>query len=116
MRPRTICTHRPCGNPATVRGRCTAHNTQAERTRGTAHQRGYDAQHRTFRTAVLRRDITCRICHDQATVADHWPLSKRDLRAQGMDDHDPRHGRGLCARCHNRETARHQPGGWAAHA
>jgi 5-methylcytosine-specific restriction protein A len=46
--------------------------------------------------------------------ADHWPLSRRELTEQGLDPDDPRHGRGLCARCHSSETARHQPGGWNA--
>ncbi|WP_433406947.1 hypothetical protein [Streptomyces sp. CA-146814] len=44
--------------------------------------------------------------------ADHWPLSKRELVARGLDEHDPRRGRGLCHSCHSSETARHQPGGW----
>ncbi|MFD7319547.1 hypothetical protein ACFV9D_00425 [Streptomyces sp. NPDC059875] len=52
----------------------------------------------------------------EATQADHWPLSKRDLRARGLDEHDPRRGRGrgLYASCHSKETLKHQPGGWNA--
>jgi 5-methylcytosine-specific restriction protein A len=46
--------------------------------------------------------------------ADHWPLSRRQLAAQGMNPNDPKHGRGLCTPCHSRETARDQPGGWNA--
>jgi 5-methylcytosine-specific restriction protein A len=47
-----------------------------------------------------------------STVADHWPLSRRELEDQGLDPNDPQHGRGLCKHCHDMETARNQPGGW----
>ena len=70
--------------------------------------------HRAFRRAVLRRDPLCVLCGQLATIADHYPTSRRDLEAQGLNPNDPNAGRGLCATCHNRETARHQPGGWNA--
>lgn len=102
-------------------GRCDVHSS--DRARGTARQRGYDRQHeRRFRPGVLGRDPLC-VCEDQghghgakclasSTVADHWPLSKRELRAAGMDEHDPANGRGLCKRCHDKHTSVAQPGGW----
>lgn len=49
-----------------------------------------------------------------AVIADHYPLSRKELLARGLDPDDPRHGRGLCKRCHDQETADRQPGGWAA--
>jgi 5-methylcytosine-specific restriction protein A len=49
-----------------------------------------------------------------ATVADHWPLSRRELAERGMDPDDPAHGRGLCHGCHSKETAINQPGGFNA--
>jgi 5-methylcytosine-specific restriction protein A len=66
---------------------------------------------------VLERDPLCvvhleRGDHVLATVADHYPRSRRELEALGLDPNDPEYGRGLCASCHSRETARHQPGGW----
>ena len=72
-----------------------------------------------FRTAVLERDINCVLCiaaarWTPATVADHWPLSRRELLDRGMDPDDPEHGRGLCEPCHAKETAANQPGGWNA--
>lgn len=72
-----------------------------------------------FRTAVLERDICCVLCRDEgkwvlATVADHHPLSRRELAEQGLDADDPDHGRGLCETHHNRETAVNQPGGFNA--
>lgn len=120
---------RPCTAPGcpnlTKRGRCQGCQAQAERARGTARQRGYDGRHeRIFRAGVLRRDPLC-VCTDQghghgprclrpSRVADHWPLSRRELVARGLDPYDPAHGRGLCSVCDPKQTARRQPGGWAA--
>lgn len=117
-----VCSTPGCPNLVDT-GRCPTCTEQADQQRGTATQRGYGHRHRTrFRPGVLRRDPLC-VCTQQnhghgqpcgaiATVADHWPRSKRELQAAGLDDNDPRHGRGLCANCHNHETATNQPGGW----
>ena len=122
---------RVCSQPGcpelTDQGRCQAHRKQADRARGTRQQRGYGKAHTNrFRPGVLKRDPLCR-CTDQtrtathhhgpqclapSTVADHWPLDKRELIARGMDDNDPAHGRGLCKVCHDHHTAQAQPGGW----
>lgn len=93
--------------------RCTQCQRQADTARGTATQRGYDKQHRRFRRHVLERDALCVLCGTGvATVADHYPKSRRQLVAEGLNPNDPRHGRGLCKRCHDQQTAIHQPGGW----
>ncbi|MCG6499450.1 holin [Kitasatospora sp. A2-31] len=119
----TVCTVAGCPE-LTPGGRCPTHQAEAERARGTRTQRGYGQQHRIrFRPGVLQRDPLC-VCTEQghghgqpcgqpSQHADHWPLSRRELVAAGDDPDDPRHGRGLCHRCHSRETALHQPGGWA---
>ncbi|WP_236243141.1 holin [Streptomyces sp. CC228A] len=111
----TICTVPGCPEYTNQGGRCPDHRREAERRRGTARQRGYGRQHeQRFRAGVLARDPICVLCHQAPSVhADHHPLSRRELAEQGADPNDPRHGRGLCAPCHNRETARNQPGGWA---
>jgi 5-methylcytosine-specific restriction protein A len=96
----------------------------SDRTRGTFRQRGYGPLHgASFRAGVLARDPTC-VCVDcpehgggrclrESSIADHWPLSRRQLAATpGADPDDPVHGRGLCKVCHDRSTAREQPGGW----
>lgn len=108
-------------------GRCEGHTRQAEDRRGSARARGYGRAHTNrFRPGVLRRDPLC-VCTDEghghhgqclaaSTVADHHPLSRRELVAARMDPNDPANGRGLCKGCHDRSTAVHQPGGWNAQA
>lgn len=95
-------------------GRCPQHRRDADKARGTATQRGYTSQgHARFRTAVLTRDPICVLCGAEvSTVADHYPHSRRDLIHLGLNPNDPQYGRGLGKRCHDRETATNQPGGW----
>jgi 5-methylcytosine-specific restriction enzyme A len=113
-----VCTGRP-GKRCTAlvaKGRCPDCSSEADRDRGTATQRGYNsAGHRRFRRAVLARDIFCVLgCGSMATVADHYPDSRRELVEQGLNPDDPARGRGLCKPCHDSQTSQHQPGGWAA--
>lgn len=117
-RPSRPCPHPGCPeliDPAT--GDCAqqhraqqrkASRARADRDRPTAWRRGYDRGHRTrFRAAVLKRDPICVLCRRlPARHADHWPLTRKQLIARGLDPNDPRYGRGLCASCHSRETAR----------
>ena len=118
-RARRVCPVAGCA-ALTDSGRCEKHRRESDRARGTAAQRGYGGRgHASFRADVLARDPICVLCEAEgktrlATVADHYPLSRRELVAQGLDPNDPNHGRGLCKPHHDRETARHQPGGWAA--
>lgn len=103
--------------------KCVDCLARSRRPRPSATAQGYDAEHRDrFRAGVLQRDPVC-VCTEQqhghgtpcgarSEHADHWPLSKRELQSRDWDEHDPRHGRGLCAACHSKETGRHQPAGW----
>jgi 5-methylcytosine-specific restriction protein A len=96
-------------------GRCPTCTTQADRARGTARDRGYNTRgHQAFRNHVLTRDPICVIpgCINFSTVADHYPLSRRELQERGLNPNDPAHGRGLCKPHHDSETSQHQPGGW----
>lgn len=124
--PRALKTCSTPGCPNLVpSGRCDQHKRAAEERRGTRHERGYGKAHgNRFRPGVLKANPLC-VCTDQhgthgpqclapSTVADHWPLSKRELRTRGMDDNDPANGRGLCKGCHDWHTSQAQPGGWAA--
>lgn len=110
----TICTTPGCPE-YTDSGRCDGCRTEAEQRRGSARQRGYGGRAWSrSRRAVLQRDPLCVLgCGRPATVADHWPVSRRDLVAQGVADPDaPHRMRGVCVPCHSSETAREQPGGW----
>lgn len=114
-----VCSTTGCPNIVardSKRTRCPDCETRAEQARGSAHTRGYDRTHETrFRTQVLARDPICTLCRRRPSQhADHHPLSRRELAAQGLNPNDPERGRGLCQPCHARETAVHQPGGWHA--
>lgn len=100
----------------TKQGKCDEHRRAAERRRGSAHQRGYGQAHaQRFRRGVLDRDPICVECRGKpATVADHYPKTRRQLVDEGLDPNDPANGRGLCEGCHNRHTARTRPDAWGA--
>ncbi len=109
-----VCSTPGCPN-LTPRGRCGTHTREADQQRGSSAQRGYGPAWARRRANYLRRHRVCRLCLAPATVADHHPVSRRDLVAQGVTDPDAdQRLRPLCASCHGRETARHQPGGWNA--
>lgn len=112
-KPRVPCPVPGCPS-LTPGGRCEAHRAQDEAQRGSADARGYDTRWRRIRKAYLYRFPWCLLCGAQATVVDHYPLSRKALRAQGIDPDTPSRLRPLCAPCHNKATAIHQPGGWAA--
>ena len=110
----SVCSVAGCPT-LTDQGRCDDHRRSAERQRGSAAERGYGgAAWSLARRIVLLRDPICVLCGRAfATVADHWPDSRRELVAMGVRDPDAPHRlRALCARCHGKETAREQPGGW----
>lgn len=118
-RPRQPCKAPGCDALAEPgKSRCADCTRRTRRTtdhiRPSASERGYGTTHRTrFRQGVLARDRMCVLCTIRpATVADHWPLSRRELQAQNLDPNDPRYGRGLCADCDPKQTAVRQPGGW----
>lgn len=112
----TTCSQPGC--PAIVEqpGRCTEHAREAEQRRGTFRQRGYGQRHRKrFRPGVLNRDVVCVLCCSAlAVIADHYPLSRAELVAAGLDPDDPQYGRGLCRSCDSRQTSQRQPGGFNA--
>lgn len=121
-----ICTVPGCPE-IVASGRCAAHRSAANKARGSYEHRGGGnaAAWRRARARCLTRDPLC-TCRDTghghrdpcgaiATVADHHPVTKRDLVAQGVRDPDAIHRlRGLCHLCHAKHTARTSPGGWNA--
>lgn len=94
-------------------GRCNEHQRQARAAR--TDNKVYSSKgHRNFRATVLARDPICVTsgCIQWATVADHYPQTRRELVEQGLNPNDPQYGRGLCAPHHNQWTAQTSPGGW----
>ena len=57
---------------------CTPQRSQALRVDNRVYR---TAGHRRFRAAVLARDYTCVLCPSFATVADHYPIDRRELVA-----------------------------------
>lgn len=109
-RPRRPCTTPGCPGRADT-GRCE--QCRARCAQDSAHERGYDHRWRIRALSYLIRHPRCTLCPRAAVIADHWPRSRRQLVAAGVDDPDAdEHLRPLCDPCHRRETARHQPGGW----
>lgn len=78
---------RPCTHPGCPRlvgsGRCDEHQRKAERERGSAHARGYDARWRARRLVYLRKHPLCVRCEQAgrvtpARVVDHIVPHKGD--------------------------------------
>jgi 5-methylcytosine-specific restriction protein A len=101
-----------CGRKVVSHGKCetclSKSRRQIDRVRGNAGERGYGHDHREqFRLAVLKRDRwICRMCGGAAVAADHYPSTRRELVAAGLNPNDPQYGRALCTTCHNRHTAK----------
>jgi hypothetical protein len=53
-------------------------------------------------------DVDGHKCGRHATHADHYPLSRRQQIAAGLDPNDPCNGRPLCEHHHNQHTGRTQ--------
>lgn len=115
--------HPPCPDRAVVGGylceehRAVTRATSDARRRAPGSGQAYGRSHRErFRAGVLARDNQCMcvddcpphlgLCMEAATVADHHPLGRGELRARGLDIDDPRYGRGLCKGCHDRRQGR----------
>jgi 5-methylcytosine-specific restriction protein A len=77
-----------------------------DRSRGSSSERGYGAEWRKLRAAILRRDPWCTDCgQEKSTEVDHVVP-----KSEGGTD-DPRNLRGMCKSCHSRKTAL-QDGRW----
>lgn len=115
-KPRTPCPIPGCPE-LTAGGRCATHQRQANKDRASRGGAVYTTRWQRIRKAYLYAYPWCVLCGRAANVADHFPLSRRELIERGEVNPDaPKHLRPLCLECHNRETARNQPGGFAAEA
>lgn len=109
----------PCSVPGcpelTTGGRRERHEREANRMRVTPGGSSYGRRWPRIRAAYLYANPWCVLCGRTANVVDHFPLSRRELLARGVANPDAfERLRPLCTTCHSRETAKHQPGGWAA--
>lgn len=114
-RPQQPCTSPGCPRK-TRTGRCDTCRTQKRTAyrRRNRRQHDYGPRWPAFRLNYLLANPRCVICARLSTVPDHWPVSRRDLLAGGILDPDQdQYVRPLCKPCHDRQTAIHQPGGWA---
>ena len=115
-RPHQRCTTPGCPGRVTT-GRC-AHCLETRQTNPrlrieTTAERGYGSPWRTRRYAYLTTHPYCALCGRLATIADHYPIARRQLVATGDPAPDADHHlRPLCKPCHDHETGLRQPGGW----
>jgi 5-methylcytosine-specific restriction protein A len=74
----------------------------------------YGPRWTAVRLDYLIRHPRCTLCPRLSMIPDHYPESRRTLVARGVLDPDQdQYLRALCKPCHDRQTAIHQPGGWA---
>lgn len=115
MRPLKPCTTPGCPLRSTE-GRCDT--CRRRQRRNLNHQRErwtelYGADWPATRLEYLVRHPRCTLCPRQASIADHHPRGIRLLRKHGiLYPHQDRYLRPLCKRCHDKESARWEPGGW----
>jgi len=117
QRPHQRCTTPGCPGRTPTMGRCPlclrTRQTNSRLKIETTAERGYNSPWRRRRILFLQAHPYCVLCPRLATIADHHPISRRDLIAQGDPDPDADHHlRPLCKPCHDRETGYRQPGGW----
>jgi 5-methylcytosine-specific restriction protein A len=86
-------------------GRCATHERKADRARGTAHSRGYDARWQKYRRTFLAANPLCVLCTAEArvtaaTVVDHVRAHKGDQQLFW----DPTNHRAVCKPHHDQRT------------
>jgi 5-methylcytosine-specific restriction protein A len=82
----------PCSVPGrpelTMGGRCPVHEREANRERVTPGGSSYGRRRPNVRKRYLYAHPWCMLCGRTATVADHFPTSRRQLVAEGVSDPD----------------------------
>lgn len=114
-RPRESCTTPGCPGRTDGGGRCArCRHLQPQPPADSSASGVYTTRWwRDRRLAFLSEHALCVLCGAAATVADHYPLSRRVMVAAGVTDPDADDRlRALCKQCHDRSTAARQPGGW----
>nr|DAT23874.1 MAG TPA: HNH endonuclease bacteriophage, HNH Endonuclease, DNA.52A [Caudoviricetes sp.] len=121
-RPLTML--KPCptpGCPALIPPTTRACPECLKRVRHTTDTKPYTSVgHRKARAKLLALHPYCQcegckahkgLCTQKATVADHFPLERFELIAEGKDPNDTRFMRALCKQCHDIKTAATRPAG-----
>ena len=111
------CLSSGCKDFASNKGYCDKHQSrvkQRDRDRGTAHQRGYDAEWKKHRDQFLLEHPLCVECRRKgyvmpATVVDHIVPHKGDKDLFW----DKTNWQPLCETHHNIKTATEDRGGWS---
>lgn len=98
------CTHPGCPT-LTRNGRCPAHEQQADRSRGTANARGYNARWRRRRAAYLRTHPWCEHDEHQTHRIAATDVHHRDGQGPRGDNRD-QNLQALCHAHHSAITAR----------
>ena len=98
---------RPCRQCQQIDCSCR----KAREIRGTAHQRGYDAQHRADRLRHLAQHPCCAACLlrgmvTPATVLDHIDPIRMGTAGWQHRLRDTNNFASMCATCHNIKTAK----------
>ena len=100
------CTWPGCRELVSGGSRCSQHARQADRERGTAHERGYTTAWTKARAAFLSAHPFCKVHREQnalvaAVIVDHVIPHRGDK----VLFWDSRNWQPLCKPCHDRKTA-----------
>lgn len=115
-RPASPCPRPRCPHASPCPVHVPAARREVDAARGSAAARGYDRKWRRNSARFLAAHPVCRDCGGRSEQADHWPLSRRQLVAAGVEHPDawerlvPR-----CTSCHSSRTAR-EHSGWGSSA
>ena len=117
QRAKRPCLVSSCKDFSENQGYCNQHQDRIrkkDRERGTAHQRGYDAEWDKQRLLFLDENPLCvdhfkRKLIEAATVVDHIIPHKGDKKLFW----DKSNWQALCKSCHDRKTATEDKGGWS---
>lgn len=102
-----MCSRPGCPNLVDA-GRCADHERTDDARRGSSRARGYNSRWERTRAKHLTNSPLCTECGVIGSVVDHID----GLGPLGPRGHDHDNLRTLCKPCHDRRTARDQPGGW----
>lgn len=107
-KPKHPCNYPGC-NQLTTERYCEKHKKQEQQRqdqqRGTATQRGYDANWRRIRRMILIEEPLCRECMKHGVIKPATDVHHidGDVSTMNRDNLEP-----LCHECHSRHTAKHQ--------